>query len=155
MKKIAVAVLAAVCILGASGCVPEHYATRAQGTPQDSLVVLRQEDVIALTKAGISNDVIVRMINTTGSTFRLRTPDVIALADSGVADTVIHAMLLADESSRKEDRPTVYRTYPYDYYWWGGYPYYDPWFWPSYYWAPRAYYGVRVFGGFHGHGRHR
>ena len=155
MKKIAVAVLAAVCVLSASGCAPEGYTTRVQGMPQDSLVVLRQEDVIALTKAGIGNDLIVRMINTTGSTFRLRTPDVIALADSGVADTVIQAMLSADGSSKKEDRPAVFRTYPYDYYWWAGYPYWDPWFWPSYSWSPRAYYGVRFVGGFHGHGRHR
>jgi hypothetical protein len=155
MKRFAVVAIAAVCILGASGCTSERYATHGRRSPQDSLAMMTKEDVIALTKAGLGNDVIVKMINTTGSTFRLRTPDVITLADSGVADTVIHAMLQADGSSRKEERRTAVGYYPPDYYWWYGYPYYDPWYWSGYYAWPARYYGVRVYGGFHGGGRHR
>jgi hypothetical protein len=155
MKGFAVVAIAAVCILGASGCTPERYATHARRSGQDSLAMMSKEDVIALTKAGIGNEVIIKMINTTGSTFRLHTPDVIELADSGVTDTVIHAMLQADGSSRREDRPAPVGYYPYDYYWWYGYPYYDPWYWSGYYAFPRPYYGIRMYGGFHGGGRHR
>jgi hypothetical protein len=116
---------------------------------------MTKEDVIALTKAGVGDDVILKMISTSGSTFRLHTPDVILLADSGVADTVIHAMLQADGSSRKDEHAAVVRHYPPDYYWWFDYPFYDPWYWPAYYGWPRPYYGFRVYGGFHGGGRHR
>ena len=154
MKGFAVAAIAAVCILGASGCASEHYATHARRSLQDSLAMMTKEDVITLTKAGVGNDVIMKMINTTGSTFQLHTPDVVALKQSGVADTVIHAMLQADGSSQNEERTTMVHYYPPDYYWWGGYPYYDPWYWPGYYGWPGRYYGVRVYGGFHGGGRH-
>lgn len=155
MKGIAVVAVAAMCVLGASGCTSERYTTHARRSEQDSLAMMTKEDVIALTKAGVGNNVILGMINSTGSTFRLYTPDVIELADSGVADTVIHAMLHADGSSRKEERRTAAGYYPPDYYWWWGYPYYDPWYWSPYYAWPGPYYGVRMYGGFHGGGRRR
>lgn len=155
MKRFAVVAIVAVCILGASGCMSERYATHDRRSSQDSLAMMTKEDVIALTKAGVGNNVILNMIKTTGSTFQLRTPDVIQLADSGVADTVIHAMLRADESSGKEKHTTVVGYFPPDYYWWYDYPYYDPWYWgPSYGW-PGPYYGIRVYGGGHWHFRHR
>jgi hypothetical protein len=155
MKRFAAVAIAALCILGASGCTSERYATHARGSPQDSLAMMTKEDVIALTKAGLGNDVIIKLISTTGSTFRLRTPDVITLADSGVADTVIHAMLQADGLSRREEQRMVNRYYPPDYYWWAGDPYYDPWYWSGYYGWPGPYYGARVYSGFHWGGRHR
>lgn len=155
MKGFAVAAIAAVCILGASGCASDQYATHARRSPQDSLAMMTKEDVITLTKAGVGNDVIMKMINTTGSTFQLHTPDVVALKQSGVADTVIHAMLQADAPPQNRERTSMVHYYPPDYYWWGGYPYYDPWYWSGYYGWPAPYRGVRVFGGFHGGGRHR
>jgi hypothetical protein len=111
---------------------------------------MTKQDVVALTKAGIGPDVIIKMISTTGSTFQLRTPDVIALADSGVVDTVIHAMLQADESSEKGDRTRAVHFVPSDAYWWYGPPYYYNSWW---YGRPGPYFGFRAYGGFHGRGR--
>jgi hypothetical protein len=117
--------------------------------------MITKEDVIAMTKAGLSNDVILSMISATGSTFQLKTPDVIALADSGVADTVIQVMLQVDGSLQKEGGTAVVPYYAPDYYWWYSYPYYDPWYWSPYYGWLGPRFDVRVYGGFHGGGRHR
>jgi len=147
MKGFALAAIVAACVLGVWGCSSEQYTTHRRGAPKDSLATMTKHDIVALTKAGIGPEVIIKMINTTGSTFQLRTPDVIALADSGVVDTVIHAMLQADVSSEKGDRTRVVHYVPSDYYWWYGAPYYDPWW---YYGRPGPYYGFRAYGGFHG-----
>jgi hypothetical protein len=110
MKRFGVAAIAAVCMLGVLGCASERYATHSRMGSQDSLAMMTKEDVIALTKAKVGNDMILKMISTTGSTFRLHTPDVIMLADSGVADTVIHAMLPEKEkSARLHERSCFYR----------------------------------------------
>ncbi len=155
MKGFVVVALAAACVLLAAGCSSGRYATHASGSGPDSLGAMTKQDVIALSKAGLGNSVIIGMINKSGSTFRLRTPDVIALADSGVADTVIHAMLQADKTSQSESLAAANGSPLYDYYWWWGNPYYDPWYWS---WGgpwPGPYYGVRVLPGFHGGRWHR
>jgi len=151
MKGFALAAIVTACVLGVWGCSSERYATRHRGgTPRDSAETMTTKDVVALSRAGIGPDVIIKMINTTGSTFQLRTPDVVALADSGVVDTVIHAMLSADGSAEQGSRRAVVHALPSDYYWWYGPPsYYDPWF----YGRPRPYFGVRFYGGFRGHRR--
>ncbi len=58
MKGFAVVAIAAVCILGTSGCASEHYAAHAQGLPQDSLAMMTKEDVIALADSGVAETVI-------------------------------------------------------------------------------------------------
>ena len=155
MKGFAVIAIAAVLALVASGCASERYATHANGSPNDSLAVMTNHDVIALTKAGVGTNVILRMINSSGSVFRLHTPDVIALSDSGVADTVIHAMIQKGISSQKEEQAAAPGFYSPDYYWWWGNPNYDPWFWSGYYGWPAPYYGGWVHHGFHWRGRRR
>jgi hypothetical protein len=151
MRGFTLAAIVAASIIGVWGCSSERYATRHRGDlPRDSSVTMTTKDVVALSRAGVGPEVIIKMINTTGSTFQLRTRDVIALADSGVVDTVIHAMLSADASTEPGSRRAVVHVVPSDYYWWYGPPYYyDPWS----YGRPGPYFGARFYGGFRGHRR--
>jgi hypothetical protein len=120
---------------------------------------MSKEDVIALSKAKLGDNVIITMINNSGSTFHLRTPDVIELADSGVSDTVISAMMGTGEpGGGGEPRRGYYAGYP-PYYWWGVSPWWSPWYfagswgyWGGYY---RPYYHYRTFAPIYGGVRYR
>jgi hypothetical protein len=139
MKRIAVvAGVVVLCALGGMGCATEQRATRV--TAADSLAMITNNEVIALSRAGISDSVIVAMMKAKGTSFRLGTSDVIALADSGVSQDVISAMIARGEQPKLPAAavtPGVYRSY----YWYG----YDPFSWP---WYPGPYYGVRFGFGF-------
>jgi hypothetical protein len=108
------------------------------------------QDVIALSKARVGDNVIINMIDNSGSAFHLRTPDVLALADSGVSDTVISAMMRTDEPWGGGEEPGRYFAgYP-PYYWWGASPWLSPWYFSSYwggYWGGfyRPYYYHRAY----------
>src|SRR5258707_2764362 len=54
---------------------------------------MTKDDVIALAKKGISDDVIINQIRATGSTFQLTTDDLIGLKDAGVTDRVVNVMI--------------------------------------------------------------
>ena len=153
MKAIVLAVGMTVCLLVGSGCMAGGYTTsdhRAAAPGADSLA-MTPHDIIAMSKAKVGDDVIIKMIRNTGSYFQLRSRDVVALADSGVSDKVIAAMIQTADTP--EDHGTGYNYAPYyPAYWWGAYPYYYPWsfgFSVGYY-AP--YYHRAYFGPHYGYG---
>ena len=96
---------------------------------------MTKDDVIALTKNGVSDDVIINQIQATHSRFQLSNDDLVALKNAGVSDTVVNAML-----KHSGDRQTsgYYSPYYWDSYWYGSaywnfgpryiysYPYYRP-----------------------------
>jgi hypothetical protein len=148
--------------LAAAGCGPEYslYRHRERPPVQDSLALMTKQDVIALSKAKLGDNVIIGMINNSGSTFHLRTPDVIELADSGVSDTVISTMMKTDEPwGGGEGSGRYYAGYPPNYYWWGVSPWWSPWYYSSYwgYWGGfyRPYYYYRPHAPFYGGFRYR
>jgi hypothetical protein len=133
-----------------AGCVPERYASKANGT--GSVKPMTTHDVIAMSKAGVSDSVIVSMMDVTGSHFNLKAGDVVALADSGVSQNVIHAMVSTASQAENIERAPDYFYYP-PVYWYDGYsPFWDPWFYSYYPLGFRnryyAFHGPR-FGRFH------
>lgn len=54
---------------------------------------LGQADIISMTKAGVSDEEIIKRIDLSRSLFRLGSQDVIFLHDQGVSDRVINYML--------------------------------------------------------------
>ena len=148
MHRSTVGLAVLVFALAAAGCAPEYSRYRYRDRPQvrDSLALMTAQDVIALSKARIGDNVIITMINNSGSAFHLRTPEVIALADSGVSDTVISAMMRTDESWGGGEGPGRYSAgYP-PYFWWGASPWWSPWYFSSY-WGGfyRPYFYHRAF----------
>ena len=146
MNRIGLAVVILGCTLATAGCVSEHYAyrSRAWATEADTAAMLSTQDVIKMSKAGVGDNTIISLMNTTGSRFRLRAQDVVELADSGVSDNVISAMIKTERQSRGARNDEGYDTSP-AYSWY--YPYWDPWFatwypgfWGGYYYS-RPYYG--------------
>jgi hypothetical protein len=149
-----------ILILG--GCAPGRYGTydRVRATGADSLALMTKEDVIKLSQAGLGDDVIIRMLDASGSTFRLKTKDVVELADSGVSDRVISEMMQVRERPKDDERSGGYFYYS-PFYGFAMYPFWDPWYpsvylgsWPWYY-RPlyRHVYVPRFAGGFGDHGR--
>ena len=130
MKRAIILGIALAGALTLFGCAAEQQ-TGSRHEP--ALAPLTTQDVTAMSKAGISDSVIVTMIGVSHSRFNLSANDVIALADSGVSPTVINAMI---KSEGKENHAERGRTvYMYPWYSWYGYPYYyyDPFWYPWYY----------------------
>jgi hypothetical protein len=119
---------------GFAGCAAEQYSqTRKEHSMKiDSLRVMKMEDVIALSKAGVSDSLIVGMMDATDSWFQLKTQDVIDLRNAGVSEKVIAAMMqpLPQPSGKTSDSNVVrYYTYP-SFFWYDGfYPY---WYYPTF-----------------------
>lgn len=72
-----------------------------QNAPQtlrkiDNREQLNISDVEAMTRNGLSDEVIISQIKTTGSVFNLTSNQIIDLKNSGVSEPVINAMILAD-----------------------------------------------------------
>ncbi|HUI09348.1 MAG TPA: hypothetical protein VL221_03415 [Bacteroidota bacterium] len=144
----------AVLVIGlaAAGCAPEYssYRYREHRPVRDSTMLMTKQDVIALSKARIGDNVIIDMIRKSGSTFVLRTPDVIELADSGVSDTVISAMMKSDEPWGGGRAPArYYAGYPpyYGYSYWD-YPWWSPWYFSGWYGYWGAYYHPYYYRGY-------
>lgn len=129
----------------AVGCVSSRsvYHQRWQHEPADTLA-MTMEDVIALSKEGVGDDVIIDQIKATHSSFNLSKDDIIELKNAGVSEAVIRTMIKT--SGQRSQRRVVRRYYvsPYYYaspwypaFWWGfSYRYYRPYY---YYLAPRLY----------------
>jgi hypothetical protein len=134
---------------------------------------MTKDDVIKLSQAGVGDDVIIRMLDASGSTFRLKTIDVVELADSGVSDRVISEMMQERERSKEGERSGGYFYYS-PFYGFATYPFWDPWYpsvylgsWPWYYrpiyrhvYVPRFarsfdYHGLWGSGSSRSTGRHR
>lgn len=144
MKRLTIAAVFLVGALMMAGCTTGRYAQYDRPHPfgTDSLSQMKQHDVISMSKAGVSDSLIISMINVTGSWFDITTKDVIRLKNAGVSDKVIHAMI--GTNAPDTDRHRYYGSadfYPYSYWypysWYSGfYPY---WYYPSYYWGFNYY----------------
>ncbi len=145
MKRITFAAIILACTLAAAGCTMGRYAQydRRHQEVSDSLSTMKKTDVITLAKAGVSDSLIITMLDVSGSWFNLRTQDVLDLKNAGVSDKVINAMV----GSRP---PTAEAGNYYD----GGYAYYYPpyyWYaglyssWPYYGLYPSWYYGYNYY----------
>ncbi len=80
-----------------AGGVAGNAVERAQYREQVAAAAARTgpmqvTDVVALTQQGVSEDVIINQIRSTGSVFRLSSADLVTLHDSRVSDRVIQTM---------------------------------------------------------------
>lgn len=109
-----------------SGC-----ATSRPGTAKVHPVSLA--DVQALAKAGMSDDVIISQISSSGTVYHLNAADIIALHNAGVSNRVIQYMITTGPAvaSTAAVTATVAAPAPAPAYY---YPYYQPaypwWWWP-------------------------
>ena len=119
-----------------TGCMSGYYAHREHRrvVEQDSLMPppMTIDDVIAMAKDGVGDDVILAQMKATHTAFRLTSNDIRDLKKNGVSDRVINAMIKSGEEARtavrSSDQSVVYYPYP-DYEWWYPYPYYyGPWY---------------------------
>lgn len=152
--KYAAAVL--FIMLGLTGCMTSRYA-QGPGS-RDSLEPppMTIKDVIDLSKASLSDSIIISQIEATHSAFQLGTNDIIDLKSSGVSENVITAMIRATPAPETPQGHTEYPYYPsYGWYpevyfsYWGPYAWFEPF--PRYvhgYGFPRAYFAPRM-GHFH------
>jgi uncharacterized membrane protein YgcG len=132
MKRMTIAAALLALSLVGSGCMSERYVNRerARYVEPDTLNMMTKDDVIALSTAKVSDQVIIDQIEITGTYFQLGTQDIIDLAKAGVSDKVISAMMKTDRPSQTSDEGYTYYYPPY--YWYAGYPYWYPWY-PSFY----------------------
>ena len=119
---------------GLFGCASERYAqnNKDRSMRGDTLKMMKQEDIIALSKAGVSDSLIISMMDASDTWFQLKTQDVINLRNAGVSEKVIGAMMEQPaEPSNKKNSSTEIRYYAYPPYYWYGW--YDPfWYYPSF-----------------------
>ena len=73
MKRITIAAVFLAGALLAAGCTPGRYAQydRQHRQVSDSLSTMKMADVIALSKAGVSDSLIITMMNVSDSWFNL------------------------------------------------------------------------------------
>ncbi len=98
-----------------SGCAAGHYAQYRRLAPAqaDSLKTMKVQDVIRLSQAGVSDSLIIGMMDATNSWFRLKTQDVLDLKNAGVSDNVISAMMQPPPNEQQHDSTAVrYYAYP-------------------------------------------
>lgn len=128
-----------VVSVGFAGCAAEQYSQSGKGRSMkvDTLRMMKVDDIIALTKAGVSDSLIISMMDATDSWFHLKAQDVIDLRNAGVSEKVIVAMMQPppSASSKPGDGNTArYYANP-SYFWYDGfyYPYWDYpyWYYPT------------------------
>jgi hypothetical protein len=98
------------------------------------------EDVVAMSRAGVNEEVIINQIRAHGVTRQLQANDLISLQQQGVTPRVIEVM---QQTLAAQPPAAVYQ--PYDPYAYPGYYYYQPY--PYYYYpppAPAVGVGVRI-----------
>jgi len=78
----------------------------ALATALCATVTLTSNDIVKMSKAGVSDDVIIQTVQSTGSNFRLTAQDVEALKRSGVSDRVVVAMLAAHPAAPPSAQPS-------------------------------------------------
>lgn len=101
-------------------------------------------DVIAMTKAGVNEELIVNHIRANGLAQPLQSGDLIMLQNSGVSTRVISALQTSPQPGAPAPVAPVAVPAPY----YGPYPYYPPPYWapppPYYYYRPRPVVGWGV-----------
>lgn len=123
-----------VTAIGFAGCTAEHYSQtqKEHSMKVDTLRMMKVDDVVALSKAGMSDSLIIGMMDATDSWFQLKTQDIIYLKNAGVSEKVIVAMMqppLQSSSKTGDSNVPVYYTYP-SFFWYDGfYPY---WYYPTF-----------------------
>jgi hypothetical protein len=146
MKRLTMVLVMLAGALLAAGCTTGRYAQydKRHAAVSDTLSTMKKQDVISLTKAGVSDSLIVSMLDVTGSWFDLKTQDVIDLKNAGVSDKVVNAMIGANAppaETKDADRPAYAYYYP-PYYWYAGY---DPfWYSPSWYFGFNYYHPMVI-----------
>ncbi len=95
-----------------TGCISGYYGQyddrQVSGADTLQTPAMSKQEIIALTKEGISEDVIISQMKATGSHFTLSSDDIIELKKAGVSEKVISAMIKTGESSRKARRVRSY-----------------------------------------------
>ena len=144
---------------------PQTYARVDQGQP------LSAADVKALTKAGVSDDVIISQIRNSRTAYHLSAADIIDLHDAGVSERVVDFMintpsLLGSASTAAPSTVVVAAPPPDapvetvvvgapgpDYVWVGGeWMWNGGWVWMSGHWGMRPHPGAIWVGGYWGRG---
>lgn len=101
-----------ICLIGiviiaftVTGCYSQ-YGTQysREEIPPDS-TAMSIDDVIKLSKEGLSDDVIISQLHTTYSYFALSTDDIVELKNDSVSEKVINAMIKSSEAV-KDSRMT-------------------------------------------------
>ncbi len=122
-----------VITLSLIGCASGRYAqnTKNHALQRDTLQRMSQQDVINLSKAGVSDSLIIGMMDATDTWFQLKPQDVIDLKHAGVSEKVLSAMMQQPVEPPDQSSSPDVRYYPAPpYYWYGGlYPY---WYSPSF-----------------------
>jgi hypothetical protein len=124
MKK-EVLVLMVTASLLAAGCMSSRHAHREEQRAPAERLSMTKDDIIALTKEGVGDEVIIEQIKATRSIFELSKDDIIELKQAGASERVIRAMIKTLET----DRPPrlvrgYYRSPSFD-----GYPWYPAFRW--------------------------
>ena len=124
-----------IMALSLFGCASERYTQndRDHSMRRDTLRRMSQQDVINLSKAGVSDSLIIYMMDATDTWFQFKSQDVIDLRNAGVSEKVISAMMTQpDEASNQSSNPGVVRYYTYPPYFWYDdfYPYW--WYYPRF-----------------------
>ena len=115
-----------------TGCMSGYYAHREHRrvVQEDTLMTppMTVDDVIAMAKDGVGDDVILAQMKATHSAYRLTSNDIRDLKKNGVSDKVISAMIKSVDEPKVTASKVVREPYPDPYYWYP-YPYfYDPWY---------------------------
>jgi hypothetical protein len=145
-------IVAFVAIL--AGCYSEPYMQHSRGYARraDTVGVMTNHDIVALSRAGIADSVIISLMEISETGFRLHPDDVIALSDSGVSSKVVHAMISRAGEPRGDHGLQGYSYYP-SYGWSWYYPAYMGWYpwYPSLYFGLYGYYGPWYAHAFYAH----
>lgn len=152
MKHVLIAVTMMLAFATA-GCMSTYYGQyeRDESVQADTLPqAMTKEDIVALTKDGISNQLIIDQIKATQGYFVLNAYDIIELKKAGVSDSVLSVMINSAEPQKTGRIGRRYYSYP-SYY---GYPYYYPYGYP---WYSSLYFGLSYghhhhYPSFYGHG---
>ncbi len=149
MKSFPIFAAGVVAVFLIAGCAPSQYTQyhRAHMRRPDTLDQMKVQDIITLSKAGVSDSIIISEMDASDSWFHLKPQDIIDLKNAGVSDNVIKAMMAPPPKSAAAagDSSTVRYVYPPPYWWYDGfYPY---WYYPSF--SIRVGRYPHFYGGFH------
>jgi len=65
------------------------------------------QDLLMLRSVGVSDDILVALIESDGSVFRLSAADILSLRQQGLSDRVIKAMLATRRVARESSTPSI------------------------------------------------
>jgi hypothetical protein len=121
--------------IGLIGCMSGQYAANYEyhSSPEVTLRMMKMQDVIDMSKAGVSDSLIIATMDATNSWFKLSPQDVINLKNAGVSEKVINAMMVQPAESTgqtKETKIVRYYYYPDDWWYDGFYQYW--WYSPAF-----------------------